>query len=116
MRFYSDSETPRDNGRIAISIPSIAMLAREHYDAFESVRRDGSAMTISISLALSILAMVLGAFVAASPGRAANIFASGRLEALPPQNRASYLRFYRAFGIILCLGGMLLALDSLGFW
>jgi hypothetical protein len=35
---------------------------------------------------------------------------------LPPHDRASYLRFYRTFGIILCLGGVLLAFDSLGFW
>jgi hypothetical protein len=73
-------------------------------------------MTISMRLAVSILAVALGVFVAASPSRAANIFASGRLKVLPPQDRTSYLRFYRAFGIILCLGGVLLAFDSLGFW
>jgi len=92
------------------------MLEREHYDSIESVGRVGSPMTISIGLAVSILAVTLGVFVPASPGRAANIFASGRLKALPPQDRASYLRSYRAFGIILCLGGVLLAFDSLGFW
>ena len=73
-------------------------------------------MTISIGLTVSILAVALGVFVAASPGRAANIFASGRLKVLPPQDRGQYLRSYRAFGIILCLGGVLLALDGLGLW
>ncbi len=73
-------------------------------------------MTISMRLAVSILAVALGVFAAASPGRAANIFASGRLKVLPPRDRASYLGVYRAFGIILCLGGVLLAFDSLGFW
>ena len=73
-------------------------------------------MTGSICLAVSALAVTLGIFVAASPSRAANIFASGRLEAVAPHQRASYLRSYRAFGILLFLGGVLLAFDSLGFW
>jgi len=73
-------------------------------------------MTMSISLAVSVPAVALGVFVTASPRRAANIFASGRLEAVPPENRALYLRLFRAFGIVLCLGGALLAFDSLGFW
>jgi hypothetical protein len=75
-------------------------LGVEHYDSIESV---GRTMTISMRLAVSILAVALGVFAAASPGRAANIFASGRLKVLPPR-------------IILCLGGVLLAFDSLGFW
>lgn len=73
-------------------------------------------MSISISLIVSIFAVALGVFAVASPSRAANIFASGRLDAVSPQGRALYLRSYRAFGIILCLGGVLLAFDSLGFW
>jgi hypothetical protein len=73
-------------------------------------------MTESIGVAASILTIAIGVFVAASPGRAANILASGRLEGLPPQGRAIYLRFYRAFGVILCLGGALLCFESMGFW
>jgi hypothetical protein len=71
---------------------------------------------MSIGLAVSILAVALGVFVTASPRRAADIFASGRFEAAPPEDRALYLRLYRAFGIVLCLGGTLLGFDSLGFW
>jgi len=92
------------------------MLGCEHEDSFESRRRDGWAVTFSIGLAVSVLAVALGAFVVASPGRAANIFASRRLEAAAPQDRALYLRSFRVFGIILCLGGVLSAFDSLGFW
>lgn len=73
-------------------------------------------MTISIGLAVSILAVAFGIFSTISPVRAANIFASGRLERLPPQDRILFLRCYRAFGMILCVGGTLFALDSLGFW
>ena len=73
-------------------------------------------MTVPIGVAVSIFTGALGIFVAASPDRAANIFASGRLEAMPPQERAAYLRFYRAFGIILCLGGTLLCFDCIGYW
>jgi hypothetical protein len=73
-------------------------------------------MTVSKGVAVNILTIAIGVFVTASPGRAADIFASGRLEALPPKRRALYLRVYRAFGIILCLGGVLLCFDSMGFW
>jgi hypothetical protein len=68
------------------------------------------------NLAVSIASMVLGVFVATSPARAARIWASERLENLAPQERASLLRWFRALGLILCLGGALFALDSSGFW
>jgi hypothetical protein len=73
-------------------------------------------MTVSIGVAVSIFTIAIGVFVATSPNRAANILACGRLEALPPEGRALYLRFYRTFGIILCLGGALMCFDSMGFW
>jgi hypothetical protein len=73
-------------------------------------------VTIEVGLALSILAGALGIFVTISPARAAKIFASGRLEKLPPRDRVLFLRLYRAFGIILCLSGLLFALDWLGYW
>jgi len=73
-------------------------------------------MTTMINLTASTIAMAFGFFAAASPGQAARLWASGRLEKMSPQGRLSYLRWYRAFGIILCLGGALLALDSLSVW
>jgi hypothetical protein len=72
-------------------------------------------MTTAINLLLSTVAIALGVFVAISPARAAEIWASERLEKLAPQRRASFLRWFRAFGIILCLGGVLFALDSIGW-
>ncbi len=59
--------------------------------------------------------MALGAFVAASPHRAAEIWGSQRLANLAPERRASFVRWYRAFGILLWLAGMLFAVDSIGF-
>jgi hypothetical protein len=59
--------------------------------------------------------MALGTFVAASPHRAAKIWGSQRLANLAPERRASFVRWYRAFGIILCLSGVLLAVDSIAF-
>ena len=59
--------------------------------------------------------MALGVFVATSPAQAAQIWASERLARLAPQRRPSFLRLFRAFGIILCLGGALVAIDSIGW-
>jgi hypothetical protein len=73
-------------------------------------------MTSAINLLVSALALALGVFVAISPTRAARIFSSGRLERLAPSDRVSFVRSYRLFGIVLCLGGALFALDSIGFW
>jgi hypothetical protein len=72
-------------------------------------------MTTAINLSVSAVAVALGAFVVMSPARAAKIWASERLERLAPQNRASFLRWWRVFGILLCLGGTLFALDSIAF-
>ena len=65
------------------------------------------------NLFVSIAAMALGTFVAASPHRAAKIWGSQRLANLAPARRASFVRWYRVFGIILCLAGALLAVDSI---
>jgi hypothetical protein len=67
-----------------------------------------------LTLLVSAVAMALGTFVAASPHRAARIWGSQRLANLPPERRASFVRCYRAFGIFLCLAGVLLAVDSFG--
>ena len=66
-------------------------------------------------LLVSAVAMALGTFVAASPLRAAKIWGSQRLANLAPERRASFVRWYRAFGILLCLAGVLLAVDSIVF-
>ena len=54
-------------------------------------------------------------FVAASPARAARIWGRSHLDKLVPEQRALYVRCYRAFGIVLCLGGMLFAADTIIF-
>lgn len=66
-----------------------------------------------MDLSLSALAVMLGLFAVASPTRAAELWGWRNFEKLAPQHRTLYLRWYRAFGIILCLGGMLFAVESL---
>ena len=68
-----------------------------------------------MSLLLSTFAVMFGLFVAASPSRAAEIWGWSHLEKLAPKQKALYLCSYRAFGIVLCLGGVLYAVDSLMF-
>lgn len=69
----------------------------------------------SAYLLASTVALVLGAFIAVSPHQAAKIWGSQRLADLDPERRASFVRWYRAFGILLCLAGVLLAVDSIVF-
>ncbi len=57
--------------------------------------------------------MALGSSVAASPHRAAKIWGSQRLQNLAPEGRASFVRWYRVFGILLCLAAIRFALDSI---
>jgi hypothetical protein len=68
-----------------------------------------------MKLVLSAVAMVFGAFVVVSPVRAAKIWAAGRLDTLEPAQRAVFLGWYRVFGIILFLGGLLSSVDSIAF-
>jgi hypothetical protein len=68
---------------------------------------------MAASLLVSILTLALGAFVAALPHRAARTWGSQRLARLAPERRASFILWYRAFGILLCLAGVLLAVDSI---
>jgi hypothetical protein len=74
-----------------------------------------SSTVMATYLLVSTVAMALGTFVAASPLRAAKIWGSQRLAKLPPERRASFLRWYRAFGIFLCLAGVLVAVDGIVF-
>jgi hypothetical protein len=59
--------------------------------------------------------MVFGILVMLSPVRAAKIWASGRLDGMTSEQRVSFLRWYRAFGVVLFLGGFLFAVDSIWF-
>jgi hypothetical protein len=70
---------------------------------------------LQMNLLASAVGIALGAFIAAAPAKAAEIWGSQRLARLGPHHRASFLRWYRVFGIILCLGAVLLAIDSLVF-
>jgi len=65
-----------------------------------------------MDLIVSTVAFALGAFVAASPAHAARIWGSERLDKATPVQRGSLLRWYRVLGVLLCLGGMLLAVDN----
>jgi hypothetical protein len=66
-------------------------------------------------LLVSTVAMALGTFIAASPHRAAEIWGSQRLANLAPERRASFVRWYRVFGMLLCLAGLLFVIDSILF-
>ena len=70
---------------------------------------------MATNLLVSIVTIALGTFVAASPYRAAKIWGSQRLANLAPEHRAGFVRWYRGFGILLCLAGVLLAVDSIVF-
>ena len=70
---------------------------------------------MAANLLVSIVAMALGTFVAASPHRAAKTWGSQRLANLAPERRASFVRWYRAFGVLLFLAGVLLGVDSIVF-
>jgi len=70
---------------------------------------------MATTLLVSAVATALGVFVAASPHRAAKIWGSQRLANLAPERRASFVRRYRVFGILLCLAGVLVAADSIMF-
>ena len=68
-----------------------------------------------INLAVSVITIILGAFITASPARAAKIWGSEKLEGLTPAQEVVFVRWFRVLGILLCLGGILCAVDSIGF-
>ncbi len=70
---------------------------------------------MAIYFLVGTVAMALGTFVAASPLRAAKIWGSQRLANLAPERRPSFERWYRAFGVLLCLAGVLVAVDGIVF-
>ena len=68
-----------------------------------------------MNLLACAVALTFGLLAIASPARAARIWGWNRLDELPAARRIFYLRWYRVFGVVLCLGGVLLAIDSLIF-
>lgn len=64
-------------------------------------------------LLVSTVAMIFGAFAATSPHRAAEIWGSQRLRNVARERKASFVHWYRIFGIFLFLGGALFAIDSI---
>ncbi len=66
-------------------------------------------------LLVSAVAMALGTLVAASPLRGAKIWGSQRLANLAPERRATFVNWYRAFGILLFLAGVLVVVDGIVF-
>jgi hypothetical protein len=67
------------------------------------------------NLLVSTVTLALGTFIAASPHRAAKIWGAQRLANMAPERRAFFISWYRAFGILLCLAGVLIAVDSIVF-
>ena len=67
------------------------------------------------NLLVSTVAMALGTFVAASPDRAAKVWGSQRLHKLAPEGRASFVLWYRVFGVLLFLAGFLFVVDGIVF-
>jgi len=68
---------------------------------------------MATNLLVSTVTIGIGAFVVASPRRAAKIWGSQRFDNLAPERRASFVSWYRVFGIFLCLAGLLFMADSI---
>jgi hypothetical protein len=71
--------------------------------------------SMAITFFVSAVAMTLGTFVAASPHQAAKVWGWQRLANLAPGRRTSFVRWHRAYGIPLCLAGVLVAVDRIVF-
>jgi len=70
---------------------------------------------MGVNLSVSAVAIALGTFIAASPDRAIKIWGSQRLANLAPERKVSFVLWYRAFGILVFLAGLLFAVDSIVF-
>jgi hypothetical protein len=57
---------------------------------------------------VSASAVAFGIFVTVSPARAARVWGWKNIDQLSPAARAWYFRVYGAWGLILCLAGILL--------
>jgi hypothetical protein len=72
----------------------------------------GRDTAMTLDLLVSGIAMALGIFAAASPQRVAAIWGWQRLQNLAPEHRASFISWYRIFGMLLFIGGVLFAVDE----
>ena len=70
---------------------------------------------VAANILVSTVAVALGSVIVASPHRAARIWGAQRLANLAAERRVSFVRWYRIFGIVLFLAGVLLAVDSFAF-
>jgi hypothetical protein len=70
---------------------------------------------MAVNLVVGAVAIALGAFVAVSPARAAKIWGSERLGETASQDRVPLFRWYRVFGLLLCLAGILVVIEGLVF-
>jgi hypothetical protein len=68
-----------------------------------------------MSILLGTVALVLGAYIAVSPTKAARIWGWQQFDSLAPKRRALYLWAFRAMGIVICLGGALTTVQSIWF-
>ena len=64
------------------------------------------------NLLVGTVAMAFGGFAAATPHRAAEIWGWQRLQNLAPERRDAFISWYRTFGILLFLAGLLFVVDS----
>jgi hypothetical protein len=62
-----------------------------------------------------VVALVLGAFIAISPTRAAGIWGWENFDKIAPEHKVLYLRSFRVMGIVIGLGGTLAAVDRIWF-
>jgi hypothetical protein len=70
---------------------------------------------IVMSLFLSAVAIVFGVYIAISPARAAKIWGWEHLRTLAGNHKKWYLRGFRLMGIVIALGGILNAIDTIWF-
>jgi hypothetical protein len=66
-----------------------------------------------MSLFLSAVAIVFGVYFAISPARAAKIWGWEHLGTLAPNLKKWYLRGFRLMGVVIALGGILNAIDTI---
>lgn len=68
-----------------------------------------------ISLFASAVAIVFGGYIVISPAKAAKVWGWEHLGALASNHKRWYLRGFRLMGIVIALGGVLNAIDTIWF-
>jgi|HubBroStandDraft_6_1064221.scaffolds.fasta_scaffold438267_2 hypothetical protein len=61
------------------------------------------------------VALALGAFIVVSPTRAARIWGWENFNNMAPKHKMLYLRSFRLMGIVIGLGGILVAVNRIWF-